>query len=55
MLVLAMLVLAMLVLAMLALVYVIVHVVVQQALPVPGPVVGDGQKDAFFVSWKILS
>ena len=55
MLVLAMLVLAMLALAMLALVYVIVHVVVQQALPVPGPVVGDGQKDAFFVSWKILS
>ena len=53
--ILAMLVLAMLVLAMLALVYVNLHVVVQQALPVPGPVVGDGQKDAFIVSWKILS
>lgn len=34
---------------------VMVPVVVQQVLPVPGPVVGDEQKDAFFVSWKTLS
>jgi hypothetical protein len=34
---------------------VVVPVVVQQEPLVPEPVTGDGQKDAFFVSWKTLS
>jgi hypothetical protein len=42
-------------LAMLVLVCAVVPVVVQQEPLVPEPVTGDGQKDAFFVSWKTLS